>query len=135
MGESALDFIDRVTRIATQLERLMVLVFIGVDFLAEHRASINWSTHTFEVQGGITEVPLITSHDKSYLVTSVSEIKIKSNCEVLFPVGVQGIRSSTDVFLLEPLSSTPTKFGVLGVKCIWQIEQGKTVYKVLNYTN
>ena len=110
-------------------------LIIGVDFLAEHKASINWFTHTFEVQGGITEVPLITSHAKTYLVTTVSEIKIKSNCEVLFPVRIKGIKDSTDVFLLEPLSSTPTKFGVLGVECISQIEQGKTVYKVLNYTN
>ena len=80
-------------------------------------------------------MPLITSHAKTYLVTIVSENKIKSNCEVLFPVRVKGIRCSTDVFLLEPLSSTPTNFGVLGVKYICQIEQGKTVYKVLNYRN
>ena len=117
------------------IRKLSRPVILGVDFLSQHKTSINWSTHTLEIQGGITEVPLLTHQNKSCLAFTMTDIKVPSNCEVLIPLRLKGITYSKDSFILEPLSSSPTRFGVLGVKCIANINQGKTVYKILNYTN
>ena len=110
-------------------------VILGVDFLSEHKASINWTNNTLQVQNGLTEIPLHAQNSQSHVAKTVKQVSIPPNCEMLIHVKVKLPKITENVLFFDPLTSLPTKHHVLGAKSIAKVHNGKSIIRLFNFTN
>ena len=111
-------------------------VILGLDFLQEQNAKINFSTNMLELQNGLTEVELCHDQNKSSLVTVVGNISIPPRHEVIIPVTIRHKTNQNNAMgLVEPVSSLLTRNALMGAKCLVKPTNKRASYRILNPTN
>ena len=110
-------------------------VILGVDFLSDHKASINWTNNTLQIQNGLTEIPLQVQNSHAHLVKLINTVSIPPNCEMLLDVKVKMPHNTNQVLFFDSIASLPTKHNVMGAKSIARVHGGQSIVRLFNFTN
>ncbi|CAG2195477.1 unnamed protein product [Mytilus edulis] len=114
-------------------------IILGLDFLDQQKARLNFDDKTLVLQSGITEVPLTNgdNNDNSIcFISLVNDEVIPSRSEVIIPP-VQTVDKSikSKLGIIEPNPALVGKQNIVGATCLVQIRNNKTFLQVLNPTN
>ena len=117
------------------LERMNHSLILGVDFLKEQNATINFKDNVLSLQGGVSEIGLYKYATKSHLVRVIGNISVPPKSENIIPVKIRvTVDEHNPTGIVEPLSTLPTKTHLLGARCLVQAEGKQLVYRLLNPT-
>ena len=111
-------------------------VILGVDFLEANKAWIRFDTHCLALLDGKIEIPL-GSHDNdiSCAVRTIGSVTIPATSQVVLPVVCKMSSTQSKFGLIEPVQSLLTNSNLLGARCIVQIRNGRSVFRLLNPSN
>ena len=112
------------------IEDLHHSIILGIDFMEEHRVTLDIAAKKFIIEGSAKVCTITTDAGVARTVRSTA---IDPQSEVTVPVKVSRVKSGTEV-LLEPLSSLSYK-NIIGAKSLVVVRNHKAVMRVLNPTN
>ncbi|CAG2254580.1 unnamed protein product [Mytilus edulis] len=113
-------------------------IILGLDFLDNQKARLNFDDKTLVLQSGITEVPLTNgdNNDNSIcFISLVNDEVIPSRSEVIIPVQTVDKSIKSKLGIIEPNPALIGKQNIVGATCLVQIRNNKTFLQVLNPTN
>ncbi|CAG2254521.1 unnamed protein product [Mytilus edulis] len=113
-------------------------IILGLDFLDNQKARLNFDDKTLVLQSGITEVPLTNgdNYDNSIcFISLVNDEVIPSRSEVIIPVQTVDKSIKSKLGIIEPNPALVGKQNIVGATCLVQIRNNKTFLQVLNPTN
>ena len=110
-------------------------VILGVDFLSDHKASINWTNNTLQIQNGLTEIPIQVQNSPAHLVKTINTVSIPPNCEMLLDVKVKIPKNNDEVLFFDSVTSLPTKHNVMAAKSIARVQGSRSILRIFNFTN
>ncbi|CAC5366824.1 unnamed protein product [Mytilus coruscus] len=113
-------------------------VILGLDFLDQQKARLNFDDKTLVLQSGITEVPLTNGENNDNSICFISLINdevIPSRSEVIIPVQTVDKSIKSKIGIIEPNPALVGKQNIVGATCLVQIRNNKSFLQVLNPTN
>ena len=113
-------------------------IILGLDFLTNQKASLNFDTRTLVLQSGMTEVPLLGSknNDSSIcFISTVHDESIPPRSEVLIPVKTIGKSINSKIGIIEANPALVSKQNIIGANCLVHIRNNESVLQILNPTN
>ncbi|CAC5399533.1 unnamed protein product [Mytilus coruscus] len=113
-------------------------IILGLDFLDQQKARLNFDDKTLVLQSGITEVPLTNgeNNDNSTCFTSlINDEVIPSRSEVIILVQTVDKSIKSKIGIIEPNPALVGKQNIVGATCLVQIRNNKSFLQVLNPTN
>ncbi|CAC5413252.1 unnamed protein product [Mytilus coruscus] len=113
-------------------------VILGLDFLDQQKARLNFDDKTLVLQSGITEVPLTNGENNDNSICFISLINdevIPSRSEVIIPVQTVDKSIKSKIGIIEPNTVLVGKQNIVGATCLVQIRNNKSFLQVLNPTN
>ena len=111
-------------------------VILGVDFLEANKAWIRFDTHCLALLDGKIEIPLGSNdNDISCAVRTIGSVTIPVTSKVVLPVVCKMGSTQSKFGLIEPVQSLLTSSNLLGARCIVQIRNGRSVFRLLNPSN
>lgn len=115
------------------LNKLHHSLILGVDFLHNTQANLNFFTNTVELTDN-PGISCITKLDtKAGIARTKKAITIPQRSEMLISVVVSRQQNGSEV-LLEPLQSLGSQ-NLSGAKCLVQVKNGRAFFKLLNPTH
>ena len=111
--------------------RLHEDLLLGIDFLTNNGAKIDLQSNTVRFKDSQKSVQLIQPIPHIGLAKLSADVIIPPLTEVVVPVIATKMKDCKGV-LLQPSKKLSTKFGLGGAKCVVNIENGKTVYRLIN---
>lgn len=115
------------------LNKLHHSLILGVYFLHNTQAKLNFVTNTVELTGN-PGISCITKLDtKEGIARTKKTVTIPKISEMLISVVVSRQQNWSEV-LLEPLQSLASQ-NIFGSKCLVQVKKGRAFFKVLNPTH
>ena len=111
-------------------------IILGLDFLTEQKACLNFDNNTLELQKGLAEVNLCAhnSNRRLHLIRVIGNISLPPRSETVIPVNTRG-QLKSEIGLIEPLTSLPSRHHLMGSHCVVSSKQRRFAYKILNPTN
>ncbi|CAC5374987.1 unnamed protein product [Mytilus coruscus] len=113
-------------------------IILGLYFLDNQKARLNFDDKTLVLQSGITEVPLTNGDNNDNSICFISLINdevIPSRSEVIIPVQTVDKRIKSKIGIIEPNPALVGKQNIVGATCLVQIINNKSFLQVLNPTN
>ncbi|CAC5363969.1 unnamed protein product [Mytilus coruscus] len=113
-------------------------IILGLDFLDQQKARLNFDDKTLVLQSGITEVPLTNGENNDNSICFISLINdevIPSRSEVIIPVQTVDKSIKSKIGIIEPNPALVGKQNIVGATCLVQIRNNKSFLQVLNPTN
>ncbi|CAC5393258.1 unnamed protein product [Mytilus coruscus] len=113
-------------------------IILGLDFLDQLKAMLNFDDKTLVLQSGITEFPLINGENNDNSICFISSINdeiIPSRSEVIIPVQTVDKSIKSQIGIIEPNPVLVGKQNIVGATCLVQIRNNKSFLQVLNPTN
>ena len=114
------------------VEKLPHSLIIGLDFMKEHKVTINLANNTMSFQNDAANVFMLKSN--SGIARIAKSTFLPPHSETVLCVRVSN-RNSGDTVVLEPLDSELHNLHVLGSKCLVKVNNGHSCLKVLNPTS
>ncbi len=110
-------------------------MILGMDFLSKHVSSMDFQKNQLLLKDCTKRVNLFQMPD-SHTVHMVNNISIPARSEMLIPAQVRHMKGcDLDKAILTPVPSLSWKNSVAGACTIAKVDQGKTVFRMLNPTN
>ncbi|CAG2227696.1 unnamed protein product [Mytilus edulis] len=116
------------------LPQLHHSLILGVDFLKQTKAKLNFETDTFEIFENNDVVTLSRLTSKQGLAKTSKAITIPKRSQTLISVAVSHQTHDSTV-LLEPLKSLAHKHRILAAKALVKIKHGKAYLSLMNPTD
>ena len=116
-------------------EKFRQPIILGVDFLIDQRAKVNFENFTLEVQGGLTTAKMFANPQKLALARSVNKISIPPKTVVVTKVKVKNDSENSRFSLVEPVTSLATKHCIMGARSVSEVSKGYVLVKLLNPTS
>ncbi|CAC5416210.1 unnamed protein product [Mytilus coruscus] len=106
-------------------------LIIGVDFLETNNVTINLSRKSMEISDKCAKICSLEIN--SGLARCIKSCALPANSEIVLPVHVSR-RIHGEQVLLEPNPNLEKK-QLMGARCIVTVNQGKSVFRIINSTN
>ena len=114
-------------------EKFRQPVILGIDFLTNQHAKVDFENYTLEVQGGMTVAKMFSNPQRLSLARSVNKISIPSKTVVVTKVKIKN-SESRNLSLVEPVTSLASKHCVIGARSLSEVKNGFVHVKLLNPT-
>ena len=95
-------------------------LILGMDFISEQKVTIDGSNNTVQIQKGITVTQMIPNdpnYIKCQMVRLFSDIMVPPRHGMVVKLTTKAPQN-TQLALLEPHPSLPTKYSIMGVACV-----------------
>ncbi|CAC5419072.1 unnamed protein product [Mytilus coruscus] len=119
-------------------ENFTLSIILGLDFLDQQKARLNFDDKTLVLQSGITEVPLTNGENNDNSICFISLINdevIPSRSEVVIPIQTVDRNIKSQVGIIEPNPALIGKQNIIGATCLVHIRNNKSFLQILNPTN
>ena len=114
------------------LKHSNVHVILGVDFLQQHKARLNWDTCKFEVVCSITDES--STHSPQSAIAKLScNVLIKPGQRVLAPVKTKSKFIGSGI--VDPSCSFARKHSLLSARCLVDFKDNKSCIEIFNPTD
>jgi hypothetical protein len=110
------------------LPAMSMQLIIGIDFLQQHKAAIDYSTNKFSLLSGELQVCFLTSH--TGIVRIAKKVTIPARTEITMEAKVSRIKSS-HAMLVEPIASVK-QVGLIVAKSIAKVSNSKVFVTIMN---
>ena len=106
---------------------------LGIDFLNEHKANLNFSNQTLSLPSIHVDVPLTSTVPDIGTGRSKYKVTISPKSEVWLPITVSNTKQKEPIVaLLEPSKDLHSHTPLIGSRCLVTIHHGQCMYRLLN---
>ena len=117
------------------LKRLNYNMLLGLDWLQNTQATIDFNSRTVSICDDLVVQPLISHKLPTNVIRPTSPVQLLPQSEALLPVRVTGhCNNFRGQYLVEPLPSLP-HLGISLARAVVTISQNKCTCRILNPTN
>ena len=110
-------------------------IILGLDFLTEQKATLDFETNSLKIQDGFAEVSINTPRNRTQLVINTDRVTLPPKSETIIPVHIKRFKNSVKrTGIIEPVLSLNTQ-QLHGARCLIETSDGKANYKVMNPTD
>ncbi|CAC5394343.1 unnamed protein product [Mytilus coruscus] len=108
-------------------------IILGLDFLDNQKARLNFDDKTLVLQSGMTEVPLTNgdNYDNSIcFISLINDEVIPSRSEVVIPIQTVDRNIKSQVGIIEPNPALIGKQNIIGATCLVHIRNNKSFLQI-----
>ena len=117
------------------LKRLNYNLLLGIDFMKNTQATIDFNSRTVSICDDLVIQPLVSQKLPTNVIRSISPVQLLPQSEAIIPVRITGsCNTSQGQYLVEPLPSLP-HLGFSLARAVVTVSQNKSTCRVLNPTN
>jgi hypothetical protein len=110
------------------LPAMSIQLIIGIDFLQQHKATIDYSSNKLSILEGEIKVCFLTSH--TGIVRIAKKVTIPARTEITIEAKVSRIKSNHGM-LIEPIASV-NQIGLLVAKSVVKVSDSKVFITIMN---